>query len=59
MLVKGAPVFNDFVLFQLMTDGLKGTKPLITSNDIRFIQIDSKTQIIVSHCYFNKWKILQ
>ena len=53
------PVFNDTVLFQLMTDGLKGTKPLITCNDIHFIQIDSKTQIVVSHCYFNVWKMLQ
>ena len=25
MLVKGAPVFNDIALFQLMTDGPKGT----------------------------------
>ena len=59
MLVKGAPVFNDIVLFHLMTDGLKGTKPLITCNDIHFVQIESKTQIIVSNCYFNMWKILQ
>ena len=59
MLVKGAPVFNDIVLFHLMADGPKGTKPLITCNDIPFVQIESKTQIIVSHCYFNMWKILQ
>ena len=59
MLVKGAPVFNDIVLFQLMTDGPKGTKPLITCDDMHFVQIESKTEIIVSHCYFNMWKILQ
>ena len=50
MLVKGAPVFNDIVLFQLLTDDPKGTKPLITCNDINFVQIGSKTQIIVSNC---------
>ena len=59
MLVKGAPVFNDIMLFHLMADGPKGTKPLITCNDIHFVQIESETQIIVSHCYFNMWKILQ
>ena len=59
MLVEGPPVFNDIVLFQLMTDGPKGTKPLITCNDIHFLQIETKTQIIVSHCDFNMWKILQ
>ena len=41
MLVKGAPVFNDIVLFHLMTHGPKGTKPLITCNDIHFVQIES------------------
>ena len=59
MLVKGAPVFNNLVLFQLMTDGLKGTKPLITCNHKHFKQIDSKIQIIISHCNFNMLKILQ
>ena len=59
MLVKGAPVFNNLVLFQLMTDGLKGTKPLITCNHKHFKQINSKIQIIMSHCNFNMLKILQ
>ena len=47
------------MLFQLMTDSPKGTKPLITCHDIHSIQIDSKIQIMVTHCYFNMWKILQ
>ena len=58
MLVKG-PLSSKIMLFQFMTDSLKGTKPLITCNDIYIIQIDSKIQIMVSHCYFNMWKILQ
>ena len=47
MLVKGAPVFNGIVLFHLMPDGPKGTKPLITCDDIHFVQIESKTQIML------------
>ena len=58
MLVKG-PLSSTIMLFQLMTDSLKGTKPLITCHDMHIIQIDSKIQIMVSHCYFNMWKILQ
>ena len=46
--INRGPVFNDIVLFQLMTDGPKGTKPLITCDDIHFVQIESKTQIIPS-----------
>ena len=34
MLVKGAPGVFDIVLFQVMTDGLMCTKPLLTCNDI-------------------------
>ena len=51
MLVKG-PLSSTIMLFQLMTDSPKGTKPLITCNDIHIIQIDSKIQIMVSRCYF-------
>ena len=58
MLVKG-PLSSTIMLFQLMTDSRKGTKPLITCHDLHIIQIDSKIQIMVSHCYFNMWKILQ
>ena len=55
MLVKGAPVFNGIVLFQLMPDGPKGTKPLITCDDIHFAQINLK----LKSCYFDMLKILQ
>ena len=58
MLVKGAPIFNEYVV-SVDDWWPKGTKPLITCNDIHFIQIDSKIQIIVSHSYFDIWKILQ
>ena len=59
MLVKGAPGVFDIVLFQVMTDGLMGTTPLFTCNDKQFILINYKTLIIVSHYYFNMWKISQ
>ena len=58
MLVKG-PLSSTIMLFQLMTYSPKATKPLITCNDKHTIQIDSKVQIMVSHCNFNIWKILQ
>ena len=43
-------------LFQVMTEHLMGTKPLLECNYINFIPNDCKTPNIASNCYFNMWE---